>query len=150
MEKTGCKKSHETVPLRNTWDGWLSYCWRIYKVNDTHIYCSGIREMDDVLDSVLPAVSLRGDHGHVPLLVSLLFCSQGMVRFPFYFVLKVRTRYRYTFYKTRTVSLEWELKGLSLDILGGLFGRQFSWGVPFSVNLFWRKLKFKQFKIIKS
>ncbi len=37
--------------------------------------------MDDLLDRVLPAVPLRGDHGPVPLLVPLLLPVEGNLVF---------------------------------------------------------------------
>jgi hypothetical protein len=35
-------------------------------------YYAGVREVDDLLDRVLPALSVRGGDGHLPLLVPLL------------------------------------------------------------------------------
>jgi hypothetical protein len=56
----------------------FSYVHVLFFLSLWSAYYAGVREVDDLLDRVLPALAVRGGDGHLPLLVPLLLHPQGI------------------------------------------------------------------------
>jgi len=58
----------------------FSYVHVLFFLSLWSAYYAGVREVDDLLDRVLPALAVRGGDGHLPLLVPLLLHPQGKLK----------------------------------------------------------------------